>query len=356
MRLGPEKMSEFADFDWEPLAAASIGQVHAAQLTDGRAVAVKIQYPGVREAVLADLANTELLVTFLRLLTAIGGDSRLRMSVDIRGTAREIGRRFAEELDYRIEAANQAEFAARYRGHPFIHVPQVIERLSTTRVLTQDLCVGRSWQQALSAPQDLRNRWADALWRFVYGSHARFGLSNIDPQPGNYVFHDDGRVSFLDFGCVKRYSREQVGLMVTLASRAVSGDVLGTWEACVEAGFWSSADPVAPREVFDWWYEPFSYLCAEQPFTITPEYAARSIEWRMSLAGPSANAIRFAKFPPAFAAWPRIDLALSAVLGDLRATNDWQAMFAEYHLDAEPRTALGKLDRAYFDWRAASGE
>ena len=344
--LGAEKLASFAEFDYRPIAAASIGQVHAALLRDGRAVAVKIQYPGVGEAILSDLRNTELLATFL---SVIGGVTPLSLSVDIRGCAHELSDRIVEELDYRCEASNQARFAALYRDHPFIHVPEVIRELSTARVLTQELCIGGSWRQALEAEQGLRDSWADAIWRFVYGSHIRFGLNNADPHPGNYVFHDDGTVSFLDFGCVKRYTREQVDLMVEIVRRCMREDVQGTWQACVESGFWSSSDPVSAEEVFEWWHEPYRCVWAEQPFTITPEYAASWIERRFSPIGPSGNAWRHAKMHPDFFAWPRIELALSTLLGQLHATNDWQSMFEEYHLGAEPRTAMGQLDREHFE-------
>ncbi len=224
----------------------------------------------------------------------------------------------------------------------------MIEELSSERVLTQELCVGRSWKQALGAEQDLRDRWADAIWRFVYGSHARFGLSNVDPHPGNYVFHDDGRVSFLDYGCVKRYSREQVELVLRIVRLCMREDVLGTWRACVESGFWSSTDPVTPQEVFDWWHEPYRCVWAEQPFTVTPEYAEEWISRRFSPIGPSANAWRWATMAPEYCAWPRVELSLSWLLGQFGATNDWAAMFAEYHLGAEPRSAMGRLDRDHF--------
>jgi predicted unusual protein kinase regulating ubiquinone biosynthesis (AarF/ABC1/UbiB family) len=349
--LGREAMSEIAELEREPLAAASIGQVHAARLRDGRRVAVKIQYPGVADAIRADLKNTELLATFLSL---IGGMSSHPLSLDLRGAACEIGQRITEELDYRREAANQAEFAARYRDHPFIHVPEVLSELSTARVLTQELCLGRSWAEALTADRELRDCWAEGIWRFVYGSHRRFGLTNIDPQPGNYVFHDDGSVSFLDFGCVKRYRPDQVELLVGIVRECMRDDVAGTWRACVEAGFWSSSDAVTPEEVFAWWHEPYRYLWDEQPFTITPEYAASWIERRVSPYGPSGNALRHATLAPEYVAWPRIEMALSSVLGQLRATNDWAAMYAEYHADGQPPTMMGRLDQAYFAQRAAT--
>ena len=211
--LGQRAESAFAQFDWEPLAAASIGQVHAARLHDGRAVAVKIQYPGVAEAIEADLKNSELLATFFGLMFGL---SSRKASFDLRGMAREMGARITEELDYRLEAANQAEFADIYRGHPFIHVPEVIGELCTDRVLTQELVQGKSWSEALTCEQELRDSWAEAIYRFVYATNLRFCLFNADPHPGNYLFHDDGSVSFLDFGCVKR-----------LAARAGRGDGRG---------------------------------------------------------------------------------------------------------------------------------
>ena len=153
--------------------------------------------------------------------------------------------------------------------------------------------MGRSWSEALGAEQELRDQWAEAIWRFAYGSYARFGMINVDPHPGNYVFHDDGSVSFLDFGCVQRLRRDQANMVRAILRECVRGDVLGTWRACVEIGYWRSSDPVTPEEVFAWWHEPLRYLWAEQPFTITPEYATSWIEHRFSPTGHSANALRY---------------------------------------------------------------
>src|SRR5580704_8691314 len=229
--LGQATESAFAQFKWEPIATASIGQVHAARLHDGRAVAVKIQYPGVAAAIDADLKNTELLSTFLGLLFGL---SPRKVSFDIRGAAQEIGARITEELDYRLEAANQAEFAEHYRGHPFIHVPEVIGELCTGRVLTQELVQGKTWSDALASERELQDQWAEAIHRFVYGSNHRFCLFNADPHPGNYLFHDDGSVSFLDFGCIKRFERERVEMMQAIGRACFRADVLGTWQASVE--------------------------------------------------------------------------------------------------------------------------
>jgi len=349
--LGRRAEEAFAEFDWEPLAAASIGQVHADRLHDGREVAVKIQYPGVADAIAADLKNAQLLVTFLTLL---GGLYTRRLNADVRNAARDMGGRIVEELDYRFEAANQAEFAERYRGHPFIHVPEVIGELCTARVLTQELCLGRSWSEALGAEPHLRDQWAEAIWRFVYGSYARFGMINADPHPGNYVFHDDGSVSFLDFGCVQHFHHEETEMGVAILRECLRGDVLGTWRASVEVGYWRSSDPVSPEEVFAWWHEPFRYLWDEQPFTITPEHAASWTEHRFSPTGPSANALRYLTMQPDCLPWTRIELALTSVIAQLRAGAHWGAIAAEGLENATPLTEMGKLDHAFIAEREVS--
>lgn len=343
--LGQRTESAFSQFNWEPLAAASIGQVHAGRLHDGRPVAVKIQYPGVRSAIEADLKNGELLATFFGLV--LGLSSR-KTSFDLRGVAREMGVRIAEELDYRLEAANQAEFADIYRGHPFIHVPEVIAELCTDRVLTQELVQGKSWSEALTCRQDLRDSWAEAIYRFVYATNMRFCVFNADPHPGNYLFHDDGSVSFLDFGCVKRFEREQIDVIIAVGRACMRGDVLGTWRACVEGGFCRSTDPVTAEEVYEFWRGPWELFWAEQPFTVTPERAARWIEHKYSPVGPSANAFRYFTASPEYATMGRIELSAASLIAELHPTNYWGSMAAEFFEGAAPRTALGKLDHAFF--------
>jgi predicted unusual protein kinase regulating ubiquinone biosynthesis (AarF/ABC1/UbiB family) len=339
----------FAQFDWEPLAAASIGQVHAARLRDGRAVAVKIQYPGVADAIRADLKNTELLATFLSLI--VGGISPRRLSFDLRGAAREMGARILEELDYRLEATNQAEFAEYYRGHPFIHVPEVVGELCSARVLTQELVRGLPWSEALVAGQELRDQWAEAIYRFVYGTYERIYQFNADPHPGNYIFHEDGSVSFLDFGCVKRFRREQVQMMDAIVRGCLRNDVLGTWRACVEAGVFKSSDPVTPEEAFAYWWEDWGMLRARKRLTITPEYVTRRIERRCSPNGPSANALRYVAMPPAYTTMGRIEMGVMSVVGHLRAGTHWGSIAAEHFENAPPVTEMGKREHAYREER-----
>jgi hypothetical protein len=271
------------------------------------------------------------------------------MSFDIRGAGREITARITEELDYRREAANQREFADIYRGHPFIHVPEVIDELCTDRVLTQELVHGKSWSDALTCGQGVRDQWAEAIYRFVYATYHRFRLFNADPHPGNYLFHDDGSVSFLDFGCVKRFGREQGEMMNAIGRACLRDDVLGTWQASVKAGFWRSSDPVTPEEVFAYWREPWELWWAEQPFTVTPEYVSRWIERKFSPTGPSANAFRYTTASPDYTIMGRIEMGAASLIAELHATNYWGSMAAEFFDGTAPLTAMGKLDHSFFD-------
>jgi ABC1 atypical kinase-like domain len=348
--LGPVE-DLFAEFDWRPLACASVGQVHAARTRDGRPVAVKIQYPGVANAIAADLKNVELLAAFISLYFSCVFSGR--MSFDFRGAAREIGARIAEELDYRLEAANQAEFARLYRGHPFIHVPDVAWELCTARVLTQELVRGRSWEEAVTAGQELRDQWAEVIWRFAYGTNVRFCMLHADPHPGNYLFHDDGSVSFLDYGCVKRFPAERSRFMV-IGVPCCEGDVLGTWRACVEFGVFRASDPVTPEDAFAYVHPWLEMYWAEQPLTITPEDADRWTEARISPEGPAANAYRHITLSPEYAMVGRIELGVTAVIAGLHPCGPWRSMGEEYNLGAEPLTSIGKQDQAFFEEAGAA--
>ena len=132
----------------------------------------------------------------------------------------EIRERLTEELDYRHEAANQQRFAAFYRGHPFIRIPAVLPSLSTSRVLTCELVDGASWQDILGWDQHERDLAGETLFRFVFRSLYRMRAFNGDPHPGNYLFHGDGRVTFLDFGLVRYFSPEELHVFESMVRAA----------------------------------------------------------------------------------------------------------------------------------------
>lgn len=337
--LGRPAEDAYAEFDWEPLASASIGQVHRARLHDGRPVAVKIQYPGVAAAIEADLANLELLSTFIGLLMSF---SPRRIGVDVRAVAREVAERIHAELDYCEEAANQRAFADLYRGHPFIRIPEVVDELSSARVLTQDLVEGMTWEQAQGADRSLRERWAEAVLRFGQGSVHTFELVNVDPHPGNYRFHLDGTVSFLDFGCVVRIPPNVARRLTCLLRACLRGDVGETWQAALDAGIWEASDPVTPEEAFAYWREPMVMFWGPQPFRITEEVLAAGIERHNSPSGPSANAVRHINSPEGFALLQRLDLGAMSVIAGLDVALDWRAIVLEYYEGQPPATELSR--------------
>jgi predicted unusual protein kinase regulating ubiquinone biosynthesis (AarF/ABC1/UbiB family) len=337
--LGASPDEVFAEFSARPLAAASIGQVHAARLRDGRPVAVKVQYPGVADAIRADLRNAELLAVFLQLLRSIvPGLSR----TDPRELAAEISERITEELDYCIEASNQQLFADAYRGHPFIHVPEIIWELSTGRVLTQDLAEGLRWPQALQADRALRDRWGEAMFRFFFGGLREVRAYNTDPHPGNYLFRSDGSVSFLDFGCVKRLHADQVLQGQDTVRAVMHQDADALWRIFIELGVFDATKAPAPEEILEWYSHSFEMLLAPQPFTFTPEVVAREIQAEFSATGNAGRIVRSARAVKDYVFITRIDLGLTAVLGELRATADWRSIQAELDEGAPPSTEMGK--------------
>src|SRR5918999_4038042 len=173
----------FERFDREAAAAASIGQVHRAVLCDGREVAVKIQYPGVADAIRADMQNAGLI---LRLAKA------LAPGLDAKAAAAELKERVLEELDYEFEAQNQRSFARGYRRHPFIYVPDVVTRLSTGRALVTEWVDGLGFEEVKRLPQEERDRFGEIVFRFCFGSIYHLQHFNADAHPGNYVLMPDG--------------------------------------------------------------------------------------------------------------------------------------------------------------------
>jgi len=217
--LGDDPERVFARWDPEPIAAASIGQVHRAVTRAGLPVAVKVQYPGVDDAIRSDLVNTDLL--FRVLGTMFPG-------LDPGPLVGELRERLTEELDYANEATNQRFFADAFAGHPFISVPRVFDELSTPRVLTTELAEGSRFADVEQWPQAERDLASETIYRFVFRSIYQLHAFNGDPHPGNYLFRPEGQVTFLDFGLVKRYQPEDVALFESLIrSLVVERDVPG---------------------------------------------------------------------------------------------------------------------------------
>jgi predicted unusual protein kinase regulating ubiquinone biosynthesis (AarF/ABC1/UbiB family) len=347
--LGASPEDIFASFSPRPIAAASIGQVHIARLADGTELAVKVQYPGVADAIRADLANTEMLASIIKAGIGLLGPKAPRL--DPRAVVGEVQDRVGEELDYRAEAANQREFATIYEGHPFIHIPAVHPEFSTSRVLTMDYVHGRRWSSAVNAGQALRSRWGEAIFRFVFSSLHRHGVFNADPHPGNYMFHDDGTVTFLDFGSVKRFTSGRLSMMSAVVDAALTGDADGVLRAFIGLGMLSEDDAkrLDPGRLLEFYRYALRDRWDNQPFTQTPEFAAEIVARSYEPLGPWYDVTRRIRMPKDLVLLNRINLGASSVLGHLYATADWHLIDDEIRHNAPPGTELGCLEA---EWRA----
>ena len=333
----------FVEFDDEPIAAASIGQVHRAIILDPatgreRAVAVKVQYPGVADAIDADLRTADLLGTLL----AFGF-----RSLNPEEMVAEIKDRLREELDYGREAANQRLFADFYRGHPFVHVPEVIDHLSTRRVLTSELVVGSSFQEVLGWDQHERDMAGETIFRFVFRSLYRFRAFNGDPHPGNYVFHGGGRVSFLDFGLVKHFTAGEMEMFQSMVTAAVLDGDMAEYRRIVEdAGMLQKDAPVSTEDAGDYFahfYEPVR--------------ESRTVEWTTGYATSivrhtfdrTSSIAQYATVPRSFVFIQRINLGLYAILGQLGCGGNFRRISEELWpmTSAAPSTPMGEAEAAW---------
>ena len=338
--LGRPLERAFARFDERPLASASIGQVHRATLPTGEEVAVKIQYPGVADAIRADLGNAEMLYRMI---------SPLYPGVDGRSVVDELRGRIVEELDYAREAENQRAFSELYDAHPFIRIPRVHASHSTARVLTSEFIDGRRFADVLGDDEATRARWGEILFRFVFGSIVRHGMFNGDPHPGNYLFDGDGRVVFLDFGCVKYFPPEMLTNWRALVKAHLTGDRAAFARQLVALTFLPSTDGLDHDVLFDYFgyfYEPIQ---EDREFVFTREYNARSFKQVFKPDGNAAGLSKKLNMPRDFVFVNRIQWGVHSVLAHLGARGNFHRIERELLFGDAPSTELGAADAA---WRA----
>jgi predicted unusual protein kinase regulating ubiquinone biosynthesis (AarF/ABC1/UbiB family) len=339
--LGMPPELAFGRWDPEPIAAASIGQVHRAITRDGRAVAVKVQYPGIAETIAADLRNVALLRQMLR-ITAPGQD--------VNALITELRDRVTEELDYRREADNQRFFAESYAGHPTIHIPAIVDELSTRRVVTSELADGVRFAELVTWPQHEKDLAAETIYRFVFRSLYGLRAFNGDPHPGNYLFHGGGRVTFLDFGLVKHFTAAEMQPLADMARYlCVEHDPEAFRRSLETAGFIPPGAPVSTEQIID--HLALFYETVRQPgaMTMTGDYASAVARRFFDVRSPIAP---YAGIPRSYVILQRINLGLFALLGELSATADWRAIAEEIwpFVQGPPSTPMGEAEAA---WRAS---
>jgi predicted unusual protein kinase regulating ubiquinone biosynthesis (AarF/ABC1/UbiB family) len=338
--LPPERA--FAEWDPVPIAAASIGQVHRAITHDGRAVAVKVQYPGVAETMTADLDNVALVRRLLRMMAP---------NQDVEALVAELKERIIEELDYRKEAENQRRMAAYYDGHPTIHVPGIVAELSTRRVVTSELSDGARFSELLTWSQEERDLAAETIYRFVFRGLYEIHAFNGDPHPGNYLFHGGGKVTFLDFGLVKHFTQTELKPLVSMVrDLCVDNDPEAFRVSMEEAGFLVPGAPLSTDTIVD--HMAVFYDTVRHPgrLTMTEDYASAVVRRFFDLRSPMAP---YVNIPRSYVILQRINLGLFAVLGQLRASADWRAIAEEIwpFVQAPPSTPMGHAEAGWLATR-----
>ncbi len=335
----------FEDFDEEPIAAASIGQVYRATLDGGRPVAVKVQYPGVAAAVRADMQNLGLILRLAK---------RIAPGMDPKAIGEEIRARIQEELDYELEAQNQRTLARIFRGHPFIVIPGVVTSLSRERVMVSDYVHGTGFEELKGYPQEDRDRIGEMLFRFYFGCLYRHGQFSGDPHPGNSMLLDDGKLAFFDFGLFKRMPPGAVELEINVARAVIEGDTETIMRLGTETGFFPEPEKFNPDRVLAHFRAATSWYTADRELELTPEYATQVL---IDMSDPRSEYfgyLRHESAPPDHIFGRRMEVLTLAVIAQLRARGNFHRIAREWFYGDPPATELGQQEAEFYERTAAS--
>ncbi len=335
----------FAEFDPEPIAAASIGQVYRARLhprrdeASGREVAVKVQYPGVAQAVRADLQNIGLILRLVK---------QIAPGMDVRSSADEIRARIGEELDYELEAQNQRSLARIYKGHPFIRVPDVVTELSREKVIVSEFVSGAGFEEVKEMDQATRDRVGEIVFRFFVGCMYRHHQFSGDPHPGNFLLMDDGTVAFLDFGLFKVMPKELLELEMACQRAAHEGDAEQLHRIFSETGFISEPERFRPDKLLaqfrdaTWWY------VLDEEIELTPEIATQVMIDMSDPRSQHFGQMRHETLPADHIFGRRVEMLTLAVLSQLRARGNWHRVAREWLYEDAPVTELGRAEAEFY--------
>jgi len=320
--LGRDWKSRFAEFDFEPLAAASIGQVHAATTRDGRDLALKLQYPGVERSIDSDVDNLALLVRSLRLMPA---------GLDLDAVVPELKEELRREADYAREARSQEQYRALVGGDPGVLVPRVHADLSTRRVLASDRVRALPIEDLRSPehPQRRRDEVGTKLLRLVFRELFEFRFVQTDPNFANYLFEPKHeRVALLDFGAVRSFSAHFTGRYCELISATIAKDHDAVEELASALGLLRGDESPEAREAF-------ARLCERvaEPLraTGTYDFAASPLAREVRELGVDAYTRRGLHAPSTELIFLHRKLAGSyLLLAHIGARVDCAAVFAEF--------------------------
>jgi predicted unusual protein kinase regulating ubiquinone biosynthesis (AarF/ABC1/UbiB family) len=314
--LGAHPEAIYAEWEHEPFAAASIGQVHRAVTKGGDRVAVKVQYPGIDKAIENDLKTFGMLESMM---------SPITRKLHARQTIDELSRVFMDELDYTREARMADVFRRIHEDDPRVVIPEVHHAVTTRRVLTTELVGGQGYAEfCATATQEEKNVAGETIWSFTFRSLLRHGMLYADPHPGNYRFLEGGRVAFLDFGCVKVMPPELVAGIKRYMRAAMDADWEELDRALVEVLGYDPHDeswdlyrsytlellmPISTHEV---WH------CSKEKARETVAYLARGIRGLAFKDGDSVpNLPKVPKMPQDYTFVNRLQWGLASVLAGL---------------------------------------
>ena len=332
-----------AQIDPVPAAAASIGQVYRGVTHDGQDVAIKVQYPGIADSIEADMRNLGLLSPVLR---------QLMPGLDVKDVLAELRERVIEECDYELEASNHRRVGRFWRGHPFVVVPAVHTDLSHRRVLVTDWVDGIGFDDVAREPDAVRDRYAEIVYRFFYGTALELGLALGDPHPGNYLLCPDGRVAFFDFGMLRPlpsdYVRREGAISRAIRDRDADALVAGMHALGYLPGDpanWDGPLLLDYMRNVSWWLED------DAPVRLGPEDVWRGTEILRDDDGRAQVAqLRNMTLPREALLLRRMDGLLFQTAATLRAEAPWGALLREITGEGEPVDELGAEHAA---WLAA---
>ena len=330
------------DIDPEAIAAASIGQVHRATTLEGEDVAVKLQYPGIAEAVETDLRNLKVLMPLL---------GRIAPGLDTKALAEELRERISEELDYELEAQSQRRIARGWRHHPHLVVPKVYTELSTRRVLVTEFVDGESFTALRERPDAERDRAGETIHRFFHDTAGRLETALGDPHPGNVLRAKDGRLAFIDFGMLRKLPRDYFEREGEVYTSMRDEDRVRLREGLDELGYlphpWQHDDEL----LFQYFRRAASWMLDDpQPRRLSGQTGVELMHDVMELEG-FQKMVRSFSLPSEAVLLRRMENLVFTVICDLRACADWRAISDEVLAGDEPRTELGREHAA---WVAAS--
>ena len=338
--LGEPVRKVFASFEEEPIAAASIGQVYRATLReDGRAVAVKVQYPGVAAAVRADLQNLDMIMRLLK---------RMTPQLDVKALAGEVRERIVEELDYELEAQNQRALGRIFRGHPFIVVPEVMSDLSRERVLVSQLIEGVGFEQLKHSSQADRDRIGEIVFRFFLGCLYRHRQFSGDPHPGNFLALADGRVAFLDFGLFKRMDPAAVELELACQRAVSEQDAATLHKLLADSGFLPEPDRVDPNHLLAYVQDAIWWYTTDEVVELSPEIATAVLIESSDPRSSHFREMRHQSMRPEHLFGRRMEMLVLAVLAQLRARANWHRIAREWMYGDDPVTDLGRQEAEFY--------